>query len=83
MAQYSPRTALVAGLEDAGLRDCTEDLGGYYNADTEILAVLVFDEATDKADVTLTKGYDKNSRVVSFTEVNTPEAVAEVLSFLV
>lgn len=71
---------LVEGFEQAGLRQC-EELNGYYNADTEVFAQVDFEG--EKANVKLVKGYDKNSREVSFEKVNTNEAVAEVLSFLV
>lgn len=70
---------LVEGFEQAGLRQC-EELNGYYNADTEVFAQVNFEG--EKANVKLVKGYDKNSREVSFEEVNTNEAVEEVLSFL-
>lgn len=71
---------LVNGFDNAGLLPC-EELGGYYNADTELFAKVDFEDG--KSNVTLEKGFDKNSRVVSFENVNTDEAVDEVLSFLV
>lgn len=73
-------TRLTNGFAEAGLLPC-EELGGYYNADTEIFAKVDYEEG--KANVVLEKGFDKNSRVVSFENVNTKEAVEEVLSFLV
>lgn len=79
-ANLNSLNLLVEGFEQAGLRQC-EELNGYYNADSEVFAQVDFEG--EKASVRLVKGYDKNSREVKFEEVNTDEAVTEVLSFLV
>lgn len=80
MTTFEAFAKLVDGLEAAGYKDCTAEMQGYYNDESETLAIMYF--KGEEATVSLIKGFGGDARLVKFSNVTTADAVKDVLSVL-
>lgn len=72
---------LITELRKRGFVESTSHCKGHYTKADEEISVVI-DSVNAVRNVSLSKGTDKNARLVIFTDVRTNEDVEEILSFL-
>jgi hypothetical protein len=72
---------LITELRKRGFEESTSHCKGHFTKVDEEINIVI-DSANSVRNVTLSKGTDKNARLVFFTDVRSNEDVEEILSFL-
>ena len=72
---------LITELRKRGFVESTSHCKGHYTKADEELSIVI-DSVNAVRNVSLSKGTDKNARLVLFTDVRTNADVEEILSFL-
>lgn len=73
---------LMTELQKRGYTEVTEFYKATLTSPDEEIKVVI-NAKGGVHDVVLSKGYNKNSRVVEFTDIRTKEDAEEILSFLI